>query len=390
MPSQKALRHAACRFPQSRTAGRAHSLRLSPSDSARARSRFGPQDGRGQIFSFFAPAQVRAKKAKICWGLRKRQRWLPARSLARRSGSQPKGGTMLLPDCFARFQLFLQISGLAKSSRESYARTLARFSDYLEYSGKILETEAIRKEDVLEFLSGCEECGEKRSTVLLRLLTLKKFFGWLKGEREIAENPTERIPVSKETKRIPRYLSLQQIEALFDQPEINTPWGLRDRALMEVLYSAGLRISEALDLQIGDINYEQGFLYIRKGKGGNPRSVPFGTAAGQWLKRYTLEGRKKLEVDCSSFLFLSRNGERPSRQSAAAAVRGYAAAAGLPDWFCPHSLRHACATHMLEGGARLSYIQEMLGHKRINSTQIYMAVRSEGLKEVHAAAHLRG
>jgi integrase/recombinase XerD len=304
-------------------------------------------------------------------------------------GFYPKGGTMLLIDCFARFQLFLQISGLAKSSRESYTRTLQRFADYLGYSGKTLEAEAIRKEDVLEFLADCEEIGEKRSTVLLRLLTLKKFFGWLKGEREIAENPTERIPIPKEVKRIPRYVSPQQIEALLDQPDINTSWGLRDRALMEVLYSAGLRISEALDLQIGDIDYEQGFLYIRKGKGGNPRSVPFGAEAAEWLKRYALEGRKKLEVDCSSFLFLSRNGERLSRQSAAAAIRAYARSAGLPVWLNPHSLRHACATHMLEGGARLAYIQEMLGHKRINSTQIYMAVRSEGLKEVHSFCHPR-
>jgi len=107
------------------------------------------------------------------------------------------------------------------------------------------------------------------------------------------------------------------------------------------------------------------------------------------LKRYTLEGRKKLEIDCNPFLFLSRNGERLSRQSAAAAIRSYAAAAGLPAWLTPHSLRHACATHMLESSARLSYIQEMLGHKRINSTQIYMAVRLEGPKEVHAACHPR-
>jgi integrase/recombinase XerD len=301
-----------------------------------------------------------------------------------------KGGTMLLTDCFNSFQLFLQISGLAKSSRESYARTLQRFAAFLEYSGKTLETAAIRKDDVMEFLSCCEETGEKRSTILLRLLTLKKFFGWLKEEREIAENPTERIPIPKEVKRIPRYVSPAQVETLLDQPDASTPWGLRDRALMELIYTAGLRISEALDLQLGDINYEQGFVYVRKGKGGNPRSIPCGATAAEWLKRYTVEARRKLETDCSSFLFLSRTGERLSRQSAAAAIRAYARSAGLPDWITPHSLRHACATHMLEGGARLSYIQEMLGHKRINSTQIYMAVQSQGLKDVHSVCHPRG
>jgi len=297
---------------------------------------------------------------------------------------------MRLNDYFARFQLFLQVSGLAKSSRENYARTLIRLQQYLEFSDRSSEVNQIGRDDLMGFLAACEESGEKRSTVLLRLLTLKKFFGWLKGEREITENPTERVPIPKEMKRIPRYISPQQIEALLEQPDLTTPWGLRDRALMELLYSAGLRISEALDLQLGDIDYEQGFVFIRCGKGGTPRSVPVGTEALQWLTRYTVEGRKKMEADCSAIIFLSRNGERLSRQSAATAVRGYAASAGLPTWITPHGLRHAAATHMLEGGARLVYIQELLGHKRINSTQIYLSVRSENLKEVHGACHPRG
>jgi integrase/recombinase XerD len=138
-------------------------------------------------------------------------------------------------------------------------------------------------------------------------------------------------------------VSAQQIEALLNQPDVTTPWGLRDRALMELLYSAGLRISEALDLQLGDIDYEHGFVYVRKGKGGNPRSVPFGNEAAEWLKRYTLEARKKLETDCSSFLFLSRSGDRLSRQSAAAAIRAYVQSEGVPDWITPHSLRNAYA-----------------------------------------------
>jgi integrase/recombinase XerD len=389
-PSWRLLKSAKAALPAAPTALTLSRSLCSPlRDSLRERLRFGPfKTEEGKFFLFSLQLKVRAKKEKICWGCA-RARLMP-RARWRAGNLSAKGGIMHLTDCFNRFQLFLQVSGLAKSSRESYARTLQKFTDYLEYSGKNSEVTAIRKEDVLEFLACCEENGEKRSTTLLRLLTLKKFFGWLKGEREIAENPTERIPIPKETKRIPRYVSPAQVEAMLNKPDLKTPWGLRDRALMELIYSAGLRISEALDLQIGDINYEQGFLYIRKGKGGDPRSVPFGTQAAEWLKRYTLEGRKKLEQDCSSFLFLSRSGQRLSRQSAAAAIRAYARSAGLPSWLTPHSLRHAAATHMLEGGARLSYIQEMLGHKRINSTQIYMAVRSEGLKEVHAACHPRG
>jgi len=297
---------------------------------------------------------------------------------------------MHLTDCFKPFQLFLQISGLAKSSRENYQRTLDRLKKYLMFSDRPAEVNQISKEDLMGFLASCEESGEKRSTVLLRLLTLKKFFGWLKAEKEITENPTERIPIPREIKRVPRYVSPQQIEALLSQPDLKTAWGLRDRALMELLYSAGLRISEALDLQTGDIDYEQGFVFIRNGKGGRSRAVPVGAQALEWLKRYILEGRKKLETDCSSLIFLSRQGERLSRQSAAAAIRAYAQLAGLPEWVKPHSLRHACATHMLEGGAKLPYIQEHLGHAVLESTRIYLAVRSDELKNVHTACHPRG
>jgi integrase/recombinase XerD len=220
-------------------------------------------------------------------------------------------------------------------------------------------------------------------------MILKKFFGWLKEEKIITEDPAERIPVAKERKRIPKYLSPTQIESLLNQPDTTTALGLRDRALLELLYSAGLRIGEALDLEMNDIDWQQGFVLVRNGKGGRPRNVPIGNVATTWLYRYLLYGRKKLQNDCSELVFLSRTGEKLSRQAAAAGIREYAKRAGLPGWVTAHSMRHACATHMLEGGAKLPYIQEQLGHVALESTRIYLAVRSEELKVVHSNCHPR-
>lgn len=296
---------------------------------------------------------------------------------------------MQLHESFKSFQLYLQAAGAAKSTRESYQRTLCKFEKFFDFSDRSSELEQLKKEDLIQFLAACEENGEKRSSVILRAMILKKFFGWLKEEKRITEDPVERIPVPKERKRIPKYLSPAQVENLLNQPDTTTPLGLRDRALLELLYSAGLRIGEALDLEINDIDWQQGFVCIRNGKGGRSRNVPIGNVAATWLYRYLLNGRKKLQRDCSELVFLSRNGEKLSRQASAAAIRDYVRRAGLPEWVTAHSLRHACATHMLEGGAKLPYIQEQLGHAVLESTRIYLAVRSEELKHVHAICHPR-
>jgi integrase/recombinase XerD len=219
---------------------------------------------------------------------------------------------------------------------------------------------------------------------------LIKFFRWLKESREIAADPSERIPIPKEEIRVPRYISPEQIDALLAQPDVTTPWGLRDRAILELLYSSALRISEALAVEIRDINFEQGFIYVRKGKGGKSRNVPLGAPASQWLARYITEARRKLlGCSCTDLLFLNRSGERLSRQAFGKAIAEYVGAAGLPAGLSSHCLRHAAASHMLHGGADLIYIQQLLGHQRPESTQIYTLVRSQDLKSVHASCHPR-
>lgn len=297
---------------------------------------------------------------------------------------------MNINESLSGFETYLKACGFAVNTQQNYSRTMRKFCGYLECGNGPTEISEIRKSHVIEFLANCEENGEKSNTVAVRALTLIKFFRRLKEEGEIAADPTERIPIPKETQRVPRYVSPAQIEALLDQPDTTTPWGLRDRALLEVIYSSGLRISEALDLELQDIDTENGFIYVRHGKGGKSRAVPMGATAAQWLSRYIQEGwRKLLSCSCSEIVFISRNGQRLCRQAAGKAIAAYVKSAGLPEWIAAHYLRHAAATHMLQGGAGLAYIQEMLGHARPESTRIYTLVRSEALKAVHAACHPR-
>lgn len=297
---------------------------------------------------------------------------------------------MRFDEALKSFDLHLKAAGLAENSRASYARTLRKFETFLETSDRETEIEQLKKEDVIGFLAACEDAGEKRSSVILRLVICKKFFGWLRSGKRISEDPTAGIPVPKQPRRIPQYVSPSQIEDLLSRIDAKTPCGSRNRALAELLYSTGLRISEALSLELGDVDADQGFVYVRNGKGGKARSVPIGATAVLWLEQYLAEGRRKLETDCSSLVFLSRSGKPLTRQSAAKAIRATARLAGLPSWFSPHALRHACATHMLEGGAGVAHISEQLGHSRLNSTMIYMAVRPERLKIVHTSSHPRG
>jgi integrase/recombinase XerD len=295
---------------------------------------------------------------------------------------------MHITEYLNRFETYLRAYGFASNTRTGYSRTMKKFCDYLEYGNGPIEVDQIRREHLIDFLANCSQNGEKNNTVAVRALTLIKFFRWLKEQREIIEDPSERIPIPKEQARVPRYVSPQQIDLLMNQPDVATPWGLRDRAILELLYSSGLRISEALELR--DINLEEGFIYVRRGKGGKSRNVPLGATACQWLARYIEEGRRRLlRCSCSELVFLSRSGERLSRQAFGKAISEYVRSAGLPAWISSHSLRHAAATHMLQRSAALTYIQQFLGHERAESTQIYTLVRSQDLKAVHASCHPR-
>jgi integrase/recombinase XerD len=217
---------------------------------------------------------------------------------------------------------------------------------------------------------------------------LKMFFKWATRENHILYNPASEIDVPRPHKKLPQaILSVQEVEAILNAAEPVNMFALRDRALLELLYSTGLRRAEAANLTRYDVNINEGLVYVRGGKGGKDRVVPLGQRACMWLDKYLIEARSALGPMVAEPMFVTDVGEPMYAEFIAKRVRHYKALAGITKPGATHLLRHACATHMLEGGADIRFIQALLGHALLTTTEIYTHVSIEKLKAVHAAAH---
>ena len=220
------------------------------------------------------------------------------------------------------------------------------------------------------------------------LAPLKLWFKWLARENHILFNPASEIDLPRTGKRLPRVvLSVQEVEAIIAGTEPNNPMGLRDRALLELLYSTGLRRTEAAGLAVHDLDFHRRLAMVREGKGRKDRIVPVGARALLWLDKYLLEGRPKLLTVDHAALFVNDYGEPAPPDFVAARVKKYMAYAGIDRPGAAHLLRHACATHMLEGGADIRFLQAMLGHENLETTAIYTHVAIDKLQAIHAATH---
>lgn len=220
------------------------------------------------------------------------------------------------------------------------------------------------------------------------LAPLKTWFKWLSREHHILANPAADIDLPRQPKRLPRSVpSVQEVEAILAEAEPTTPQGLRDRALLETLYATGLRRMEIVGVSIYDADLARGLLWVRHGKGGRDRVVPLGERAGAWLGKYLTEARPELTAVDTEALFLTDYGEPVSPEYVATKVKRYMQFAGVDKPGSTHLLRHACATHMLEGGADIRFIQEMLGHANLQTTEIYTHVSIDKLIAVHKATH---
>jgi len=220
------------------------------------------------------------------------------------------------------------------------------------------------------------------------LAPLKTFFQWLTREHHTLYNPASELQLPKQPKRLPRtILSVQDVEAVLNEAEPSSPQGLRDRALLEVLYSTGLRRMELAALKVYDIDLTRRLVFVREGKGKKDRVVPVGERALAWLDKYLTEVRPQLLAGESEALFLSDYGEPITPDYLAAKVKRYLAFAGIERPGATHLFRHACATHMLENGADIRYIQAMLGHEQLSTTEIYTHVSIDKLQQIHAATH---
>jgi integrase/recombinase XerD len=277
--------------------------------------------------------------------------------------------------------------GLAKNTLLAYGRDLAKFVAFAAKRGKVVEE--INRTDVVDFLAGLYRQKLDSRSVARHLVTLRNFFRFLQRESLAPEDPTEHLQSPKVRSRLPVFLNIEQVQRLLAQPNVETPTGLRDRAMLELLYGAGLRVSEMLDLKPDDVRFEMGYLRC-VGKGSRERLVPVGRSALAAVQLYLCNGRPKLSKSrpCAH-LFVNGRGARLGRVGFWKILAAYGRKAGLGGRISPHKLRHSFATHLLERGADLRSVQMMLGHADIVTTQIYTHVVQDRLKQVYKAHHPR-
>jgi len=286
--------------------------------------------------------------------------------------------------------------GLSKNTLESYRRDLRLFADWVERQGRgsLLDT---TEADLAGYFAwrhtrsaGVGKKGIRSSTQARLHSSLKRFFQYLARERRIGIDPTLKLDAPRKSPRFPRTLSEGDVEALLAQPDSETSLGLRDRAMLEVLYASGLRVSELIRLKLGEVSLDMGVVRIF-GKGSKERLVPLGEEALDWLQRYSRQARpvllKKRESD---YVFVTGRGAPMTRQAFWHLLKRRAASAIPGKALSPHTLRHAFATHLLNHGADLRVVQMLLGHSDISTTQIYTHVARERLKALHQKHHPRG
>ena len=286
-------------------------------------------------------------------------------------------------------QLWLE-DGLAKNTLESYRRDLALFADWLAGRGKALDAAA--EPELLGYFAFRHGGATRfRASTQARLASsLKRFYQYLVRSNRIAADPTLRLETPKRVPRFPKTLTEGDVEALLGAPDVDRPLGLRDRAMLELLYATGLRVSELVRLKGGEVSLDMGVVRVF-GKGSKERMVPLGEEAAAWLMRYQREARPALlKGRGADAVFVTARGDAMTRQAFWHLITRYGARAVPGKHLSPHTLRHAFATHLINHGADLRVVQLLLGHADISTTQIYTHVARERLKALHAKHHPRG
>jgi integrase/recombinase XerD len=279
-------------------------------------------------------------------------------------------------------------AGMSPHTLAAYGRDLRRFVAHARERGWTLA--GVGGEQVLDFLAEERAAGARESTLARRLSSLRGFFRFAAGEGHLEADPCAELPTPRATRRLPRMLTSRQVDRLLAAPDAARPLGLRDRAVLELLYATGARVSEVADLRVDSVL--DAFQVVRcEGKRDKHRLVPLGRRAQQALRLYLERERPALDArgPGSGHLFLSRNGRRLGRERLLRIVRKHALSAGLPP-ISPHTLRHSFATHLLENGADLRAVQDMLGHADVATTEIYTHVDRKRLRSAHRQHHPRG
>lgn len=278
--------------------------------------------------------------------------------------------------------------GLARNTLDSYRQDLSQFAIWLEKdtSKDLLEAEQF---DIQRYLAFKFPISKPRSVSRL-IASLRRLYRFSLRENRIAVDPTLQIESPKLPRSLPKSLSEDDVVALLNAPNLNDSIGLRDRAMLEILYASGLRVSELVELKVTEVSLSEGVVRVT-GKGSKTRLVPMGEVAVDWISRYLNEARPAiLEKRLSDSLFVTQRGSSMTRQAFWYLIKRYALLAGIHKPMSPHVLRHAFATHLLNHGADLRVVQMLLGHSDISTTQIYTHVARERLKQLHTAHHPRG
>lgn len=279
--------------------------------------------------------------------------------------------------------------GLSENTIVSYERDLKGYMLFLKDTEQVDNIEMIERIHIIHYLKYLKEAGKSSKTAARHLASIRAFHQFLLREGTSSKDPSVHIESQKTERMLPKVLSLSETERLLDTPKPVNPFGYRDKAMLELLYATGIRVSEMIDLKIDDVHLKMGFIRCF-GKGRKERIVPIGKQASDALDQYLTKARGKLlKRKTSDFLFLNHHGNPISRQGFWKNLKKIAVEAGILTKLTPHTLRHSFATHLLENGADLRAVQEMLGHADISTTQIYTHVTKTRLKDVYKQFHPR-
>ena len=277
--------------------------------------------------------------------------------------------------------------GLSNNTLAAYRRDLTLYAGWLAARGRTIDSTV---EADLNGYFAARHHASKATSANRRLTVFKRYFRWALRERLISEDPTLRLQSAKQALRVPKTLTESQVEALLEAPDVDTPLGLRDRTMLELIYASGLRVSELVSLKTFNVSMGDGVLRVM-GKGNKERLIPFGQVARDWIVRYMAEGRPAiLAGQQTEDVFVTARGQGMTRVMFWIIVKKHAHTAGITAPLSPHTLRHAFATHLLNHGADLRAVQMLLGHADISTTTIYTHVARERLKTLHAQHHPRG
>ncbi|MFH1961605.1 MAG: site-specific tyrosine recombinase XerD [bacterium] len=282
--------------------------------------------------------------------------------------------------------------GLSENTLAAYMEDLLQYVEFLK-TMQINSWDEVMRGQIISYIIYMKDLGLKATSISRKIAALKTFFRFLIQEGILKIDPTVDIELPKQEDRLPRFLTISEIEQLLNTPDIDKPLGLRDKAMFEFLYATGVRVSEIIAVKTGDINLEIGFAKVF-GKGGKERIVPIGKIATSYIRQYIENVRinmiKKNKKESTDILFLNWHGEPLTRQGFWKIIKWRARCAGIVKTVSPHIIRHSFATHLIENSADLRSVQEMLGHANIVTTQVYTHLDHERLKTEHAKFHPRG